>query len=119
MGESLGIFVKITEESRRDRTRLIDLGEESAKLKIQSGLQSSLAPLGGGKGGGGGGGSGGGFVQSIATKGPPQHVWGSKGGGSGGGGSGSGGGGGWGSWNNKGGKNQSFGARPAPYSFGG
>lgn len=121
--ESLGIFVKITEESRRDRTRLIDLGEESAKLKIQSGLQSSLAPVGGGKGGAGVNNGGSGFVQSITAKGPPQHAWGGKGGGGGGGGSGGGSGGGggaWGSWNNnKGGKNQGFGARPAPYPFGG
>jgi len=105
--ESLGIFVKITEESRRDRTRLIDLGEESAKLKIQSGLQSSLAPLGKG-----------GFVQPVGGgKGTTQSV-GVVPGKSGGGGKG-GSGGSWG-WNNKGGKaTQSFGARPAPYSFGG
>jgi len=111
--ESFGVFVKITEESRRDRTRLIDLGEESAKLKIQSGLQSSLAPLGNlGKGGCG-------FVQPIANKGLTQNVSvvpGKSGCGK------SGSGGSWGSWGNKGGKNahtQSFSSRPAPYSFSG
>jgi len=106
--ESLGIFVKITEESRRDRMRLIDLGDESAKLKIQSGLQSSLAPLGKG-----------GFVQPVGGGKGIAHsvgvVPGKSCGGKGGGGS-------WG-WNNSkggGGKApQSFGARPAPYSFGG
>lgn len=134
--ESLGIFVKITEESRRDRTRLIDLGDESAKLKIQSGLQSSLAPVGGG-GGFGGGGVKGGFVQPVGGKSMVQNIGfqvqgklgGGKGGGGGfsfgGGGSAGGGGSSGGSWgwnnksdNNKGGKAQSFGARPAPYSFG-
>merc|ERR1719476_418594 len=32
--ESLGIFAMLTEESRRDRMRRIDLGDESAKLKL-------------------------------------------------------------------------------------
>jgi hypothetical protein len=32
--ESPGIFVMLTEEARRDRSRRIDLGEESARLKI-------------------------------------------------------------------------------------
>merc|ERR1719356_477042 len=39
--ESLGIFVMLAEESRRDRSRRIDLGEEGAKLKIQ---QPQVAP---------------------------------------------------------------------------
>jgi len=107
--ESLGIFVKITEESRRDRMRLIDLGEESAKLKIQSGLQSSLAPLG--KGGFvqpvSGGGAGKGVTQSVGVV--PGKCAGGKGCA-----------GGWG-WNNKGSGKvaQSFGAKPPQYSFGG
>merc|ERR1740121_1521107 len=32
--ESLGIFVMLAEEARRDRNRRIDLGDESAKLKL-------------------------------------------------------------------------------------
>lgn len=32
--ESLGIFVMLTEEARRDRLRRVDLGDESAKLKL-------------------------------------------------------------------------------------
>eukprot|EP00927_Polykrikos_kofoidii_P048680 TRINITY_DN42919_c0_g1_i1.p1 TRINITY_DN42919_c0_g1~~TRINITY_DN42919_c0_g1_i1.p1 ORF type:complete len:927 (+),score=183.65 TRINITY_DN42919_c0_g1_i1:88-2868(+) len=37
--ESLGIFVMLTEEARRDRIRRVDLGDESARLKI---MQPSL-----------------------------------------------------------------------------
>merc|ERR1740121_290766 len=32
--ESLGIFVMLTEEARRDRVRRVDLGDESARLKL-------------------------------------------------------------------------------------
>lgn len=32
--ESLGVFVMLTEASRRDRNRRVDLGDESAKLKL-------------------------------------------------------------------------------------
>jgi len=42
--ESNGIFAKITEAARRRRTLLVDMGDESAKLKMKSGA-------GGGEGG--------------------------------------------------------------------
>merc|ERR1719203_1716425 len=32
--ESLGIFVMLTEESRRDRVRRVDLGDDTARLKL-------------------------------------------------------------------------------------
>lgn len=87
--ESFDVFVKIVEESRRDRARLIDLGEGSAKLKFQSG-QSALAIIG----------KGGTFVQPVGKfSGPPNAAaLGGKGG--------------------KGAIAQSLGARPAPYGFG-
>merc|ERR1712039_1011110 len=34
--ESLQIFVKLTEEDRRDRALRIDLGDETARLKVQT-----------------------------------------------------------------------------------
>jgi len=43
--ESLGIFVMLTEEARRDRDRRLNLGDDSAQLNIQ---QPSLSALGGG-----------------------------------------------------------------------
>jgi len=55
--ESLQIFVKLTEEARRDRNLRIDLGEESAKLKIslavdqQAGWKESGWKAGGQAGG--------------------------------------------------------------------
>jgi len=44
--ESMGIFVMLTEESRRERNRRIDLGDNTAKLKISQppGLSTGSAP---------------------------------------------------------------------------
>mmetsp|Transcript_174019 Transcript_174019/g.552433 ORF Transcript_174019/g.552433 Transcript_174019/m.552433 type:complete len:225 (-) Transcript_174019:110-784(-) len=48
--ESLGVFVMLTEEARRDRVRRVDLGDETARLKLQNpampqaGAPGSLLP---------------------------------------------------------------------------
>jgi len=44
--ESLQIFVKLTEEARRERNLLIDMGEESAKLKVQAMAQPAKSQQG-------------------------------------------------------------------------
>eukprot|EP00933_Yihiella_yeosuensis_P040597 TRINITY_DN3491_c0_g1_i1.p1 TRINITY_DN3491_c0_g1~~TRINITY_DN3491_c0_g1_i1.p1 ORF type:complete len:979 (+),score=272.72 TRINITY_DN3491_c0_g1_i1:71-3007(+) len=54
---SWDIFVMLTEEARRDRLRRIDMGDESAKLKISGGLAAASAT-----------------ASSIAGIRPPQHV---------------------------------------------
>jgi len=45
--ESVGIFVMLTEEMRRDRTRRVDLGDESARLKLSQGGATPGMPPGG------------------------------------------------------------------------
>jgi len=54
--ESLGIFIMLTEEARRDRNRRIDLGDDSAKLKLtqpqgaaalQGGAAGAVRPVAG------------------------------------------------------------------------
>merc|ERR1712166_1699408 len=54
--ECLGIFVRLTEEARKHRAVLIDLGDESARLKLRLGgggnsnAQIAQAPNGKGSG---------------------------------------------------------------------
>lgn len=84
--ESWGIFAMLTEESRRDRMRRIDLGDETAKLALsqQPGVVSGTQPaarVAQASGGaswpsGGGGGAGGWKAQNNA--------WGANGGNTGG-----------------------------------
>ncbi|CAE7458753.1 Hnrnpu [Symbiodinium pilosum] len=42
--ESTNLFVMLTEESRRDRNRRIDMGDDSAKLKIVASGQATATP---------------------------------------------------------------------------
>ncbi|CAE7558921.1 Hnrnpu [Symbiodinium sp. CCMP2456] len=44
--ESTNLFVMLTEESRRDRNRRIDMGDDSAKLKIVASGQAAATALG-------------------------------------------------------------------------
>jgi len=46
--ESLHVFVQMTEEARRFRKYKLDLGEESAKLKLQAGAHQMTSPVTGG-----------------------------------------------------------------------
>lgn len=45
--ESFGVFVMLTEESRRDRIRRVNLGDESAKLKLAAGQVGTVAAASG------------------------------------------------------------------------
>lgn len=40
--EGLDIFVKLTEESRRERQRRIDAGDETARLKFTESLKATM-----------------------------------------------------------------------------
>merc|ERR1712039_395732 len=51
--ESLQIFIKLTEEDRRERHLRLDLGDESARLKIQGGQNYGNQNRGWNSGGGG------------------------------------------------------------------
>eukprot|EP00439_Symbiodinium_sp_Y106_P045272 s5688_g5.t1 len=43
--ESTNLFVMLTEESRRDRNRRIDMGDDSAKLKIVTAGQAQAQQI--------------------------------------------------------------------------
>lgn len=43
--ESLGVFAMLTEEARRDRTRRVDLGDESARLKLATGPATGVSMM--------------------------------------------------------------------------
>merc|ERR1740117_1525513 len=46
--ESLGVFTKVAEEARRHRTLMLESGDESARLKIQTQWQGQQNNQGGG-----------------------------------------------------------------------
>jgi len=73
--DTLDIFVKLTEENRRERQRRIDAGDETAKLKFLKAMPQlpTLAP----RSGGGGAGSPGGAAPTWgqARQGPAPQGW--------------------------------------------
>merc|ERR1712072_514806 len=131
---AMSVFIRLTEEARRERQRRIDAGEEGAKLVFK---QAQNAPRGGAKSGKGGKGKGKGKGKGRRDdrRDDRRSSWGargddrrsydsypkpsyndSRGGGSSYGRSGSGGyGGGYGGGNDRGGGN-SYGSYPVPSS---